>query len=234
MLVLIMAGKEMINLMTWIMEDLGAYYSRFSPQPDMDSWDEALEQRFDGFSDAQKAEYEMSANKYVLSVTNSFGYSKRAVDDAEWPEVVRLKRKYKSLADLFYVQYGLMMVSSSMRDLLEEFDPGAHVFKDVNFDYETDETYYGFWTPRNLQAISIEQSDPECVEWYADANKYRCNFGEIGSAGVAFDKSKTEGRGFWRDLTLHLPCYGISDDFKAAMKKKRLSFPRVYKTKATL
>jgi len=234
MLGLVVMAREMDKPVTWILTEMGANYGRFSPEPDVDSWDRALLRRFEEFSDDEKAKYEGWANSYMVHVQSGFSYGKYAVDDAEWPETVRLKRKYKSLPDLFHFMYGMMMVSSSMRDLLEEFDPGAHVFKDIEFDYETDETYYGFWTPTNLQAINIEASDPTCVEWFEDAGKYCSNYGEIGSAGIAFDAGKTERRGFWRDSTLHVPCYCISDDFRTASKDKRLSFPKVYATKATL
>lgn len=199
----------------------------------MDHWDASLVQRYESLSDEDKSRYSRSVNKYVISVQQKLRYgSGDAMADGEWPEVVRLKKTYKKLPDLFYVLYGLMMVSAPMRALLEEFDPDVHVFRDIPFEYETDITYFAFWTPTNLQAINAEKSDPKCVKWYEDAKKFRSHYGEIGSAGIVFDQAKTEGRGFWRDSTLHIPCYCISDSFKSAIKDRRLSFPRTYKTKA--
>lgn len=221
--------------MTWILEQLGAYYSRFSPEPDMDHWDAALERHFESLSDEEKSRYGRRSNTYVIAVQSKLRYAQGdAMAEGEWSEVIRLKRTYKSLPDLFYVLYGLMMVSAPMRDLLEEFDPGVHVFRDIPFDYETDQPYFAFWTPSNLQAIYPEASDPKCVKWSEDGKNYRSHYGEIGCAGIVFDESKTEGREFWRDSTLHIPCYCISDDFKTALKERGLSFPKVYKTKATV
>lgn len=147
--------------------------------------------------------------------------------------MIRLKRKYKKLADFFHV-WGFFMVSERMRDLLEEFDPGVHTFKDIPFDYDTDEKFYAFHTPTNLQAVDIEASDPDRVKWSALHRKYKCSPGEIGSDGVAFDSNKLNGRGFWRDTSLVIPSYCISDNFKKAVKQEGMSFPRNFKTKVTL
>ena len=109
-----------------------------------------------------------------------------------------------------------MMVSAAMRALLEEFDTGAHVFRAIPFENETDKPYFAFWTPTSLQAIDPEASDPKCVKWYEEMKKSCSHYCEIGSAGIVFDQGKTEGRGFWRDSTLHVPCYCISDVLQAA------------------
>lgn len=220
--------------MTWILEKLGAYYQKFSPEPDMDEWVEGLMRRYEAFSDEEKKKLGYSSHRYLANVGSKFEFARNPVQDEEWPEVIRIKRTYKSLPDFFHVWYGILMVSAPMRALLEEFDPGVHVFRDIPFDYKTDQPYYAFHSPSSLTAINIEASDPEHVEWFESAGKYRSNYDEIGSAGIAFDAAKTEGRGFWRDSTLHLPCYCISDDFKSAIKDRHLSFPKVYKTKATV
>ena len=218
--------------MTWILERLGSYYHRFSPEPDMDEWTNGLIRRFERFSAEEKARFGYSHNRYLANVGNNFEFARNPVAESDWPDVIRLRRKYRTLPDFFHVWYGILMVSAPMRALLEKFDPGVHVFRDIPFDCETDEDYFAFHTPSSLQAIDIEASDPEHVEWFESAKKYRSNYDEIGSAGIAFDAAKTEGRGFWRDSTLHVPCYCISDDFKTALRNRGLSIPKVFKTKA--
>lgn len=220
--------------MTWILGTLGSEYNRFSPEPDMADWKDHLERRYEDFSEQKKAEHRNSKHGYLGDVGGKFEKGGGDLEPDEWPKEMRLRRKYKKLPDFFHIWYGIFMVSDGMRSLLEEFDPGVHIFKDIPFQYDTDEKFFAFHTPTSLKAINIEASDPDRVIWYETPQKYRCNYGAIGSAGVAFDASQINGRGFWRDYTLFLPCYCISDDFKAAMKKRGMSFPKNFKTKITL
>lgn len=220
--------------MTWIMDSLGSYYSKFSPEPDMDEWINGLVQRYQDFSDAEKDEFGFSEQGYLVHVSRKLMYGFGEVESAEWPEVIRLKRTYKSLPDLFHVWYGIMMVSSPMRSLLEKLDPGIHEFLDVPFDYPTEETFYVFHSPTSLNAILPEQSDRDCVRFNDTTKKYESGYGRLDSAGIVFDSAKTEGRAFWRDFTLTLPCYCISDAFKQSVNSLGLSFPKVFATRATV
>ena len=61
--------------MTWILEQLGPYQGRISPEPDMNHWDASPERHSENLSEEDKSRYGRSANKYVISVPSKLRYA---------------------------------------------------------------------------------------------------------------------------------------------------------------
>lgn len=135
------------------------------------------------------------------------------------------RRNAVVLRDILLV-YGLTVVSERFRTLIEEFEPGVHLFSPMRLLRHNGEPVDGAWFFFNTQAdvdCVITNNDPDWFRYSPGVRRWTClaSIAHATTREVVLSAPAIRGRHIWTGSLLGLNATYCSDALAAALRKGR-------------
>ncbi|TCP35415.1 imm11 family protein [Rhodovulum marinum] len=231
--------------MVWGLKEPSSF-GQFFPDGDYVGWREHLTEHFkEKMSDEEKAAADLKRpTSYIRYVTIRFRLETGvAVDGApvlapleghELPREFRAERPIKTLGSLILLTNRLLAVDAALKDIIETFEPGVHLFWPLRItqangdDYP--EAFYGM-VIRQFRDSFVPDASAEGA-WTGDGWTYRVSIpNKKNYTGLALSGDAIGGAHLWRDRALTDPDFFFSDDVQQAIAGAGLKIPKHYKLK---
>ncbi|MBL0375289.1 hypothetical protein JJB09_25060 [Rhizobium sp. KVB221] len=168
-----------------------------------------------------------------VEISTTFKFGNRLLPPEETPQHLLLRRPGKRPRDLFVTHGGAMVISQSLRDLIEEMDPSCHQFLPLSIDNLQDgSAWYILNVYANQDSIIDEKSEVSRNIWSKGNESMKIpslGFGS-GPLSVTFKKSLMGGFNIWREER-YVGYLFVSDGFEAALRQRGLTFSVLRKAK---
>ncbi|MDW4548276.1 hypothetical protein R5H32_02805 [Defluviimonas sp. D31] len=233
--------------MVWAMEKPSSFGDYF-PDGDYVGWREGLAEHFNRMPEAERVKYDNRPPEYIFRISAKFKYEigvpfglsapLTPIEPHEWPTELRTEKSYKTLGSLIQMTNRFLAVDTPMKELIERFEPGVHLFHPLRItmprgrDYPA--PYHMLVIGRYLDAFVPEKSDEGSWEdassgpfvfYRRTTNSKKC------IEGLAISASATAGAHLWSDRKLRTPEIFLSDELRDAAMEAGLRLPKHYKVK---
>ncbi|WP_424942627.1 imm11 family protein [Aliiroseovarius crassostreae] len=200
-------------------------------------YDEYLMERFHEMSAKGEARQEFFPG-FKSDLIRDMHRGTDPIADDLLPKRYSLAKSYKSLGDIIYLGAGIA-VSSRLRDLIEELEPGRHQIWPIEVILPSGEAYpteyFMLRVLSQLDPFDKEKSDPSC--WKKSGRILKMMRPKENHAhGIALSRSVIGDHHIWRGIVT--PETGISgfnfyvsDRLKAAIHEAGLKTPPFYQLK---
>ncbi|WP_247076746.1 DUF1629 domain-containing protein [Pseudohalocynthiibacter sp. F2068] len=159
-----------------------------------------------------------------------YRYGKRTLTSDEVPREVVLHKKRKSMPDCFLTTGSLALVTSKVREILEQFDPGLHQFFpiDVRFKSSTqpEGEYFAMNVTRMQDSIVDDVSSVAPFHGHVSEKMHIHHFRK----NATVRKFALSGANLWREKR-YPASFMMSDAFFEALKAQKIKMFRPYKAK---
>ena len=181
----------------------------------------------DGFG--QPIDVEVPAKKDDFRVTTGGGSSSTPIDLDRIPRVFRQMKTHKGgIGDINNV-CGMVVVKQRFKDLVEQFEPGIHLFLPIkilrkNGD-EIEGPWYYFTTQQDIDCMLVDHEKGEHFI-HAVNGHWRSTMGGITPTGkrkLLLSRPQIVGRHLWTGGLLAYDQLFFSDEFTAAFRKQRFT-----------
>lgn len=231
--------------MVWGMREPNRF-GEFFPDAGFVGWRERLREWFEvEASEGERARYNNRYATYIRNVAEKFtreiGVTRLNGSPAltpliprELPDTLRSEKNYKSLGDLIIVDAGLLVVSSTMRDIIESLEPNIHSFWPIRIlmpkDVEFPKSFHGMVIGQFLDGFMPNASDSEFYEEAPFGGLYygRKYDKKDCLSGLAMAREAFGGGHLWREKRLYSPNIFMSDALQGAIKRAGLRIPKHY------
>lgn len=216
--------------------DTPSTFGRFWPDFEFPDHDAAVAALFERLKTRNEMEHKFLQD-FGQSISYEFHYGSKSILEELQPRVLQLEKSYKALGDIFNIGYGLA-ISSEVRALVEELEPGRHQTWPLEVLQPSGEPYskdYHFLRIRSrLDAWNKEKSDPACYKKTGHLYKIK-GLPERSAGGIALSQDVISNHHIWRhDVSSRAGAlsafdYYVSDELKAALTKAKLKTPKLMK-----
>lgn len=211
-------------------------FGMFGPDGEFVGWDAARKARFDaGLSEEEMegVDPNNALNSYVSNVSRKFTMDRGEIFDHDWPVHFATKRSHKKIGDILKVNEQVLLVSETMKDLIESLEPGRHQFRPIKMTTKGgtpyDMPYYVFVISSFIDSFNEEKTDEDAVREIAPTLPLR-SVPMIDGYKIfekfALDQTIHEDRHIWREARLVGPAFFISDELERRISELELVFPK--------
>ncbi|WP_423992736.1 imm11 family protein [Halocynthiibacter sp.] len=160
------------------------------------------------------------------------------LEDYAQPKELKTLKVHKELASLIMMKNQLIAVDETLRDIIEDLEPGVHQFWPMKITMPKDQTYpvpyYGMVIHTHLASFRLEGSDPASArpDAYAGEGVDVISTSRSALAGLAMSREAADGKHIWREKHILRPWLFMSDELVARIKDAGLKMPKHYPMKA--
>lgn len=220
--------------MVWGIVDPSSF-GEFFPNGDYVGWEEQVKEYYDRYmSSTEKSDMGMSEKILYSKFSRKFTESSEPLRPQECPKEFMFFDKPRSLGSLIKLNDGLISVNESLRNIIEEMEPGLHQFWPIRLTLDTGEEvhgkYYGLVIRRHLDSFIPEESEnyrshPGSSIVVSSSETKKCYGSLAVSRGVIGEAH------LWRERKLRRPEILLSDELQQEIARQELRIPKHYKLK---
>lgn len=202
------------------------------PDGELSGYEEALKVYYDTeMTDAEKQALGVEERFSAYHMLKKIFEDRGPLNDAECPKVFRLKRTPKKLAAM--VTNGPLMVTETLKNVIEAFEPGVHQFWPMTIELPRNKTwpeqYYGLRIATFLDSFRPEESKGASLTPVGE--RFDSSGYKKFATSLAFSKDVFAGHHLWREVNLVKPEMCMSDELQAAVAEKGLYLPSHWRSK---
>jgi hypothetical protein len=227
----IFLGRKRNLKMVWALVQPGSF-GDFFPGGDFVGWEEAIKRYFDEeMSPEQRAAFDNWDVSYRYEVSRKFTEDMGPLEPHERPSEFRMREARKSLGSLILLRDRLLAVDATLKEIIENLEPGVHQFWPLRITLpkgqEYPGSYYGMVIRRFIDSFVPEQSDVRQTEdvFFAKGPTKK-DYGNL-----AVSKNVVAGAHLWHERRLRTPDVLFSDELQAEITRRGLRIPRHYQLK---
>lgn len=213
-----------MHSMVWAVHEASGF-GKFFLNGDYVGWEEGLQNHWNEIGADDDAR-----NTYLISrkFTEDFG----PLEDVEMVKKFKTEKIIKEIAALAKTTNMLLIAHQSLKEIIEEVEPGIHQFWPMEIIMPRDkvypETYFGMRIGRFIDSFQPEQSDEgsfhkRALYYGSDTKK--------ATAGLAMSQSIIGDAQIWREKRLGMPNVFTSNALQQKIVNAGLELPKHYQAR---
>ncbi|KJZ20683.1 imm11 family protein [Loktanella sp. S4079] len=209
--------------MVWAVHEASGF-GKFFLNGDFVGWKEGLQKHWDEIGADDDA-------RNTFSVARKFTEDFGPLEDVEMVKQFETKKNVKEIAALAEITNKLLIAHQSLKEIIEEAEPGIHQFWPMEIVMPREkiypESYFGMRIGQFLDSFQPDESDEAS---FHDSPLYFGSDTKKATAGLAMSPSIIGDAQIWREKRIRRPNIFISDALQQRILDAGLQLPKHYQT----